>query len=295
MSQLFSYTIKKATNNLAWPPATLNHPKQQTMNKLIPLLLLLLAASCTKQKINPDFTREFSIHSDVKNRDYHIKVQLPEDCRTDGTKYSTVYVLDAFRSTVKDFEYVSKTTKALAAEHCTNNVIVVGIDYGDDRGNDYTPTATEGAGGDAARFTDFIEKELQPRIEREFPADTSRASRVLIGHSYGGLYGGYVFTRRNNVFGHYLMLSPSLWYDREIILQYEQAARPAIRNNAQLVYLGVGGTEAYIMPPISSLYKTLQAHYPATKSAYEVVPGAGHLASIHKQIDKALSFYYQNR
>ncbi|MEO6831872.1 MAG: alpha/beta hydrolase-fold protein [Chitinophagaceae bacterium] len=266
------------------------------MKRLMPfMLLLLLSAACKKVKINPDFTRELTINSQVKNKDYHIKVQLPEDYYSSTQKYATIYVLDAFRSTVKDFEFVSKTCKDIAERQNTQNVIVVGIDYGDARENDYTPTATDGNGGEASRFTDFIEQELQPRIEQDFRADTSRLRRTIIGHSYGGLYGGYAFVKRNNVFGNYLLLSPSLWYDHEIILQYEKANRPTIQNNLQVIYLGVGGVESYMMPPIASLYQTLTKYYPNTKSSFEIVAGEGHMASVHKDMEKALNYYFINR
>jgi predicted alpha/beta superfamily hydrolase len=190
---------------------------------------------------------------------------------------------------------VSKTCQQIAREQNTRNAIVVGIDYGDARENDYTPTVTADAGGDASRFTDFIERELKPRIEQDFMADTSRMQRTILGHSYGGLYGAYALIKRNNVFGNYLLLSPSLWYDRQVMLHYEQAVRADLRNNRQLVYLGVGGTEAFMMPPIESLYRSLTEHYPNTRTSYEVIPGEGHIASIHHNMEKALHSYFSNR
>jgi predicted alpha/beta superfamily hydrolase len=131
-------------------------------------MLLIVFAACRKEKINPDFTRVFTIHSKIKDRDYRIKVQLPEDYDPASEKYASMYMLDAFRSTVKDFAFVSKTCTKLAEEQHTLNVIVVGIDYGDAREDDYTPAITEGNGGDDARFADFIEKELQPANEHDF-------------------------------------------------------------------------------------------------------------------------------
>lgn len=265
------------------------------MKQIIPFALLLFFVACKKEKINPDFTREFTIYSPTKDKSYHIKVQLPEDYNTNNQKYATIYVLDAFRSTVKDFEFVAKTCSQIASAKGVQNVLVVGIDYGDARENDYTPTPTDNNGGDASRFADFIEKELKPRIAKDYRADTSRGSQGLIGHSYGGLFGAYAFTKRNSIFGNYLLLSPSLWYDREIILQYEKANRTAIQNNRQLVFLGVGGVESSMMPPISLLHQTISSYYPNTKCTFEIIPGSGHMGSIHKDMKLALDYYFQNR
>jgi uncharacterized protein len=97
----------------------------------------------------------------------------------------------------------------------TTEAIVVGIGYpeGDDaveafrvsftrRNLDLTPIRDEPEeqrmaaqhqrpvpSGDAGGFLRFIQRELIPFIEQQYRADPSR--RILVGHSYGGLFGSY--------------------------------------------------------------------------------------------------------
>ena len=99
---------------------------------------------------------------------------------------------------------------------------MVSIGYGYDRALDYTPTKAKEGDGGADKFMAFIKDELIPKMELDFGADTLRKNRIIIGHSFGGLFAAYAFTNYNNVFGNYIMLSPSLWYDNEILFQMEQ-------------------------------------------------------------------------
>ena len=90
--------------------------------------------------------------------------------------------------------------------------------------------------GGAPQFLSFIETQLIPKMEQDYNADTTRASRVILGHSYGGLFGGYAYCVNNKVFGNYILLSPSFWFDNLVELQMEKDNR-AINKNKSNWYL----------------------------------------------------------
>lgn len=60
-------------------------------------------------------------------------------------------------------------------------------------------------------FGDFITTELVPLIDAEYPTDKSRAGRVLMGVSYGGVFTTFEGLRRPEVFGRLAIFSPAYW------------------------------------------------------------------------------------
>jgi len=258
------------------------------MKNLISILLILAIASCKKEEFNPNLTKEFSIHSKEAGADYTIKVAIPENYNPQIQKYSAIYVLDG----EENFTLVSEKTKKASSD-----VLVVSIGYGNDRTVDYTPSkADEGEGG-AENFMRFIANELLPRMENEFGADTSRKNRTILGHSFGGLLGAYAFTNHNDVFGNYILLSPSLWYDNEILLKFEGQNRNFNKSNHQLVFMGLGETESSgrMLAPYIAFYQRLRDNYPDMEIKNHLVPHMDHVGSKNPNIEAGLNFYFQNR
>ena len=127
--------------------------------------------------------------------------------------------------------------------------------------------------------------------------DTARSSRVIIGHSYGGLFGTYAFCTNNQVFGNYILLSPSLWFDNMVSTQFEKANRDKIKNQDQLVFMGIGGAEEVdrMLTPFEEFYQTLQDNYTYTKLAKNIEQKESHMGSKNPNIVKGLTYYFQNR
>jgi len=263
------------------------------MKPLLFVLATLLLFSCKKDEIvvNNELTHQFSIHSEEKGKPYDIWVKLPKDYHSTSEAYATMYVLDAKQNQ----ELIAETCEELSERLDSKNVIVVGIHYGDNRNVDYTPTSAGMGKGGSLAFMNFICKELIPRIEHDYRADTSRNSRSIIGHSYGGLFGAYAFAKHNEIFSSYLLLSASLFYDESIILQYEQQNRPKLIDNPQLVFLGAGSAENALLPANQLLYQRLHDHYPLAKSSFQLVTGKGHVSSRNRSIQNAINFYFKNR
>lgn len=255
-------------------------------------LILILAVSCKKKITAPESVQQFSIQSTSNSGSYDIKIALPENY-TPNKKYSTLYLLDGD----ENFNTVAYHCKKLSSKYSKDNVLVVSIGYGNNRTLDYTPTnASEGQGG-AQAFMDFIQNELIPRMQSDFAIDTNRSGRVILGHSFGGLFGTYAFTKRSSVFGNYLMLSPSLWYDNEILLQYEQDNRSSINNKNQLVFMGIGQLEnaGRMQAPFEAFYQRLHNYYSGIKLTKNSVSQMDHVGSKNPNIIKGLDFYFQNK
>lgn len=256
------------------------------------LMLLLLLGSCKKEAFDPALTQEYAIQSTANGATYNIKVGLPSNYDPDK-KYASVYVLDG----EENFDFVSGKCKEISDKLGVENAIVISIGYGNDRSIDYTPTEISSETGGAPRFMNFIETQLIPAIEENISVDTARGSRVMLGHSYGGLFGAYAFSTHNEVFGNYILLSPSLWFDNLIALQLEQEKRDENKDRTQLVFMGIGELEnsGRMQAPFEAYYEILHGNYTHIKLGKNREANLSHMGSKNPNIVKGLNFYFQNR
>lgn len=258
------------------------------------IVTLFLLNSCTKDEIftNGD-TKEFALQAAAYGATYNIKVGLPSNYNPLGEKYATVYVLDG----KEIFGFVANRCREISDQLALKNVIVVSIGYGRNRSIDYTPTKVSSVTGGAPQFLNFMETQLIPKMEQDFNADTSRDSRVILGHSYGGLFAGYAFAVHNNVFGNYIMLSPSFWFDNGVALQMEKDNRNSIKGKKQLVFMGIGGAEEKdrMIAPFEIYHQALRDNYNNIKLEKNLENNTGHMDSRNPNITKGLTFYFKNK
>lgn len=259
--------------------------------KIIYFVILLLGLiSCKKGKYDQQFIREFSITSQSNGYTYDISVALPKNYDPKA-KHRSIYLLDK----EWDLDLVSN-----AAEKSGNGKyysdIIIGIGWGNSsRERDYTPTLTSKGQGGSDKFILFLKQELIPYIEQNYNSDTSRHTRCIVGHSFGGLFAAYCFTNHHALFGNYISLSPSLWYDEQIELLYELNNRPKNQLHS-VMYSSMGGTESYGMLPVFSIWKqSLEMYYPNLRKKVEIINGQGHEGAKRASIESALRFYFENR
>lgn len=95
--------------------------------------------------------------------------------------------------------------------------------------------------GDAGGFLKFISDELIPTIEREYRADPSR--RILLGHSYGGLFALYAMCEAPDLFSVLIAGSPTLTFGDRFMLRREEAFAQERRALPARMVLFVGELE----------------------------------------------------
>ena len=106
----------------------------------------------------------------------------------------------------------------------------------------------------AADFLDFMEHELIPQIQDQYPADP--CARTYFGHSAGGGFGLFTLFTRPHVFKNYVISSPGLIYHgRSAGVEYDdydfllRNARQFIASkqtlNETCLYLSVGTEEEF--------------------------------------------------
>lgn len=167
--------------------------------------------------------------SKFNNQKYQIKIYYPKSYFTNKEKnYPVLYVIDA----ETNFGGISYIVQRLIKDKLIPEILVVGIAYNTNyknfyklRSRDLTPVedknlkmgnnAVDPTGG-ASKFSDFLEFELFPFVEKEYRIE--KENRAIYGHSYGGLYGSYALLDKPHLFNKYLLLGPSLWYKEKLLI-----------------------------------------------------------------------------
>ena len=263
------------------------------VNILFTIGFLFLLNSCSKIDIEPDQVQGFSIHSTNTGTDYRIWVVLPIDYNV-SLNYETIYVLDGDAFYLKT-EKIAGITEDLSVKYNKQNAIIVGISSKNDRSRDFTPSVTSDGGGGSENYSKFIEFELIPKIESDYNVATTAKSRVLIGHSLGGLVTGYFFTKHPNVFNNYLSLSPSFWYDDYIFFKYEKESRAINATESNLVFVGCGELEESIVITAIEWNYRLTTYYPNCKHDFKILANRGHIPSALENAETGLEFYFKNK
>lgn len=192
--------------------------EKTTMKKTL-FLIFALASYALQSQTSIGMGTVHQLHSEVLGEDREIWVSVPEKAESNPElKFPVVYVLDGesyFHSFSGTLRHLSETNGNLVIP----DMILVAI-TNTNRNRDFTPTVDSTAGvgqtGGASNFQVFLEKELIPFVEAEFP---TASHRVLVGHSLGGLFAMHVFLKAPELFKNYIVLDPAMWWDDSQLLK----------------------------------------------------------------------------
>lgn len=141
--------------------------------------------------------------------------------------------------------------------------------------------AAEGQSGGGAAYERFLTTELRPLIEARYHTDPHRA--ILAGHSFGGLFVSHVLLNDPGAFDAYLIGSPSIWAEPELLAKARSFVAPAKAR----VFLGVGAEETlgynddyHMVGNTGTLAALLTGHASNLDLRLEIFPGEGHVTSI---------------
>lgn len=116
---------------------------------------------------------------------------------------------------------VDETAEKLIGAGEMEPIIIVGVyNAGRERVDEYTPTkdAKHNAGGRADLYGRMLVEELKPFIDSEYRTLRDAKHTGLGGSSLGGLVSLYLGLRYPKVFAKLAVVSPSVWWDRQMIL-----------------------------------------------------------------------------
>ena len=279
------------------------------MKKLISIIILtyisLISFGQTKKPVEASKSKPFilgsieEIYSNSLSEKRILNIYLPEGYNSSDTiQYPVIYLLDG--SADEDFIHIVGLVQYNSFEW-VNRVpksIVVGIATVDRR-RDYTFPSTiaddkkkNPTSGHSASFIDFIEKELQPFIEKKYKTNSSR---TIIGQSLGGLLATEILFRKPTLFNKYIIISPSLWWDNGSLLSNDLEKLKESSNSISSVYIGVGkeGLTPTVIPRVMEVDANLLAEKIQSvkakniKLAFDYLPEENHATIMHQAVSNA--------
>nr|WP_199158491.1 alpha/beta hydrolase-fold protein [Pedobacter sp. ASV2] len=233
-----------------------------------------------------------------------LNIYFPEGYNeSDTTKYPVIYLLDG--SADEDFIHIVGLVQFNSFEW-VNQVpksIVVGIATVDRRRDFTFPSTIEEdkkkypTTGHSNRFIAFIEKELQPFIEKKYKTNRSK---TIIGQSLGGLLETEILLKKPSLFNKYIIVSPSLWWNNGSLLNENSQILQANYNQQTDIYIGVGkeGLTPTAIPRVMEVDANLLAEKLKTtksnrvKVHFDYLPTENHATILHPAVANAFKFLY---
>ncbi len=198
------------------------------VTNFILIFFTTLTFSQTNKPVHADNTKPFvlgvidEIQSTELGEKRILNIYLPEGySKNDTTKYPVTYLLDG--SADEDFIHVAGLFQFNNFEWINRvpKSIVVGIATVDRRKDFTYPTTIDAdkkrypTSGHSDKFIAFLEKELQPFIEKKYKINSSK---TIIWQSLGGLLATEILLKKPTLFNKYIIISPSLWWDNGSLL-----------------------------------------------------------------------------
>lgn len=220
-----------------------------------------------------------TFHSEILDEDRILNIYLPLSYHPDSSHtYPVIYLLDG--SIDEDFIHIAGLVQFSSFSWIDRipESIVIGIanvnrqrdftfpisdakeTWDLPKGFDLNRVNFESAGG-SVKFIDFIEKELQPYIDQQYRTNSKKA---LLGQSLGGLLATEILLTRPQLFTDYLIISPSLWWDGQSLLEKEKS----VYQNDLNIYIAVGNEGNVMVKDAKRLYKLLQSNSADKTSVY---------------------------
>lgn len=218
------------------------------MLKKIPRLLLILMLlgvhqnSWSQANFKVQIGQIDSLYSEVLQESREIYIQLPESFNPQSdVKYPVAYIIDG-----DVMLNALHTVHSYYSGGFIPEMILIGISNAENRTRDLTTSElserreqvySEENGG-AEKFTQFIESELFPFVENNYPATNYR---TLIGHSYGGLFTVNTLLKHPDLFANYLAIDPSMDWDDQKLLKESKEILSQKSFNGKSLFVSLGG------------------------------------------------------
>lgn len=246
---------------------------------------------------------KITFRSDVLGEERRIFVRLPEGYETSERMYPVLYLMDGeffFQQGVAAVQFLSETAyiRQQSRIYPIPQMIVVGV-VNVDRNRDYTPTHAPRQGqarfptsGGAGEFQRFLETELFPLIEDRYRAQPYRA---LAGWSLGGLFTVHTFLDRSDLFSAYIAISPSLWWDNQLVVQKADSLRRVGAITGKPLVVTLGALEGTGMSgPVRDGFVAMFEEEPSDEAAvtYVEIPGEIHIYVYYKALLEGLRALY---
>ncbi len=218
-----------------------------------------------------DRTRDHVVSSDVLGEERQIYVRTPPNYNPDHS-YPVVYVLDG----EWNFEFVASYLDYMFDNEVYPDLIVTGV-KNVNRNRDYVPRSDAHFSdtGQADKFLAFVEQDWIRDVEKNYPTS---GERILIGHSFGGVFTLHTLFQNPKLFDAYIALGASAWIGDRVLFEEASAFFERNTTDASFVYMAVGeGDGGPTVPSSQALAELFKTHAPTSLEwVFDVTPKADH-------------------
>ena len=145
--------------------------------------------------------------------------------------------------------------------------------------------------GGAPRYRRWLVDEVLPWVDARYRARPGH--RLVVGHSLSALFGLYTLFTEPGVFSHYLLASPSIWWDDRVIFEIEQrhAAAGSVHGK---VFMSVGADEEVggLSPMVTNAREMTarlrERGHPDLDHTLVVLPEETHFSTIPAAVSRGL-------
>ncbi|MGZ5191628.1 MAG: alpha/beta hydrolase, partial [Flavisolibacter sp.] len=254
------------------------------MKKLLILLTIFITLECFGQaKDNRIVIGTWdTLNSKILKEQRKFSIYLPPSYRAENKnlRFPVLYLLDGDGH----FHSVSGLVQQLAGGVNGNTLfpelIIIAI-HNTDRTRDLTPIADRldptgkeveflKTSGGGESFVRFLNLELIPHIEATY---NTAPYRLLVGHSFGGLFAMHVLLHHTEMFNSYISIDPSMWWAKNALLKQADTIFAQKKFNGRSLFLGIANTL-----PIKQTFEAVEK---------DTMPNTAHIRSIKNLVSIA--------
>ncbi len=229
----------------------------------VALMTSLISPVVVAQDVGNDIVlgKQITIHSEVLDEDYAIFIATPFGYENSDRNYPVLYLLDG----MGHFRHTIGTISSIANSGRMPRFIVVGIgnthrtrDLTLPHENEELKTRMPTSGG-ADDFLSFIKSELMPYVESNY---RTADYRMLVGHSFGGIFTTYAMLYSPETFNAHIAISPSLWWDDEMLRKKAETFFEKSYIEPRSYYVTMGDEGEGMNNSFEAFIATLEEHAP---------------------------------
>ncbi|MBC7935132.1 MAG: alpha/beta hydrolase [Rhizobacter sp.] len=191
------------------------------------------------------------------NRSRRIWIYLPPSYQSSKKHYPVLYMHDGQNI----FDHYTSGFGEWGVDECLDSImengrnecIVIGIDNGPKRLNEYNPFNNERFGtGEGKAYAAFVVETLKPFVDGHYRTLKDRTNTIIAGSSMGGLISYYTQLAYPAVFGKAGVFSPAFWTAPGITAATDSLAKTA--NGKFFFYMGGLEGDEYM----NDMYEVMQ-------------------------------------
>ncbi len=212
------------------------------------------------------------------NRKRRIWMFFPKGYATSTKTYPVLYMHDGqnlFNEQTAAFgEWGIDECLDTLQKRIIKECIVVGIDCGEKRINEYNPYEEAKYGkGEGKEYTEFLVKTLKPFIDSKYRTKKDAANTFIAGSSMGGLISFYAAMQYPEIFGSAGIFSPSFWITPQI---YKDAEAAKWKTQPRFYFYAGKKESEFMVTDMEKMVSLLQKKNPEYQIRKVVNPSGEH-------------------